>query len=105
MVTIQICSYNEGSVVEETIDAACSVNWPRDKLVVQVLDDSTEDTSRDIARMRCDYWKRNGVNCQHLGRPDRVGYKAGNLSFHFSGIKGDFLGTYDTGIMIGDVEQ
>ena len=38
-VTIQICVYNESSVIEATIDAACSVDWPKDKLIVQVLDD------------------------------------------------------------------
>ena len=78
------------AVIEPTIDAACSVNWPRDRLCVQVLDDSTEGESRDIARRRADRWRREGVDCRYLTRPDRVGYKAGNLAHHLPSVQGEF---------------
>ena len=78
-------------MVEATIDAACSVKWPRDKLCVQVLDDSTEEESKVIARRRADYWRREGVNCQYLTRPDRVGYKAGNLAHHMPSVQGELF--------------
>ena len=53
-VTIQICSYNEASVIQATIDAACKVDWPIDKLTIQILDDSTQEEARQ--------WPRNGLN-------------------------------------------
>uniref|UniRef100_A0A7S4JMQ5 Sulfotransferase domain-containing protein n=1 Tax=Odontella aurita TaxID=265563 RepID=A0A7S4JMQ5_9STRA len=95
LVTIQICAYNEAAVIEATIDAACSVKWPREKLVVQVLDDSTNYNDRLIAKSRTEHWQKQGVNCQHLTRPSRVGYKAGNLSFHMHKIQGEFVAFFD----------
>ena len=91
LVTIQICSYNEGDVVKKTINAACQVNWPRKKLCVQLLDDSTDQASMKVAHLACNNWKRKGINCQRLTRPDRVGYKAGNLAYHMRNIEGEFV--------------
>ena len=72
-VTIQICTCNEANVIEGTIDAACSVDWPSNKLTVQVLDDSTEDKERLVVREPINHWKMKGINAQHLTRPDRPG--------------------------------
>ena len=96
LVTIQICSYNEGRVVEKTVEAACKLDWPREKLCVQLLDDSTDPTSQAIAQEVCNYWKRNGVNCEYQTRPDRVGYKAGNLAYHIRNVRGDFIAIMDS---------
>lgn len=95
-VTIQICSYNEASVIQATIDAACKVDWPIDKLTVQILDDSTQDEAKTVAKQRAEYWQKNGVDCQYLTRPDRNGYKAGNLKHHMESIKGDFVAFFDS---------
>jgi cellulose synthase/poly-beta-1,6-N-acetylglucosamine synthase-like glycosyltransferase len=90
-VTIQICTYNEGTVVKETIARACSVDWPNHKLSVQVLDDSTDGTSCDVVRDSIAFWRSHGIDVAHMRRPDRVGYKAGSLCYHFGSIKGDFV--------------
>jgi len=95
MVTIQICCYNEGNVIEDTINAACAVDWPKDKLCVQVLDDSNDETIM-IAEAVCRRWReQHGMNCHRLTRPDRIGYKAGNLHHHTPAIQGDFVGMFD----------
>lgn len=95
VVTIQICSFNEISVVEKTIDAACEVDWPKDKLFVQICDDSTDQTIVIIDTL-CARWRAAGVNCERLSRaPDRTGYKAGCLFHHTHRIKGDFVAMFD----------
>jgi cellulose synthase/poly-beta-1,6-N-acetylglucosamine synthase-like glycosyltransferase len=94
VVTIQICVYNEASVIEETLNAACSIDWPRDKLFVQVLDDSSDETTAIIHAVVANYYSK-GVNCKRFDRPDRVGYKAGNLHSHTHRIEGDFVALFD----------
>lgn len=90
-VTIQICCYNEGGVVEETITRACSVDWPIDKLTVQILDDSTDEASVTIVKAAVAIWKSRGIDISRLTRPSRIGYKAGNLRHCFDSIQGDFV--------------
>lgn len=93
-VTIQICSYNEAPVIKETIDAACSVDWPSDRLHVQILDDSTDVTVDIIERCAAD-WREKGISCERLTRECRVGYKAGCLKTHSNRVKGEFLAMFD----------
>jgi cellulose synthase/poly-beta-1,6-N-acetylglucosamine synthase-like glycosyltransferase len=95
VVTIQICSYNEASVIEETINAACSVDWPKGKLHVHVLDDSTDETSEIIDFVAAS-WQERGVSCVRKFRPDRVGYKAGSLYHHTPSIQGGFVAMFDS---------
>lgn len=95
VVTLQICCYNERNVIKNTINAACAVDWPRSKLVVQVLDDST-DESIEIIEQTCARLRELGFNCHRLQRSDRIGYKAGNLQSHFDDIKGEFVGLFDS---------
>ena len=90
-VTVQICTYNEGSVVVETIARACCVDWPLDKLTVQILDDSTDGASVQIVKDSVAIWKSRGVDVARLTRPSRIGYKAGNLRQCFDAIKGNFV--------------
>ena len=94
-VTIQICAFNEGSVVEETIRAACQVDWPGDKLIVQVCDDSTDVESSKIIEEQVSFWRGRGISIQRLTRPDRLGYKAGNLKYHFKSIETDYVAHFD----------
>lgn len=95
-VTVQICAYNESQVVEKTIDAACRLDWPREKLFIQVLDDSTDEESSAIIKSITAKWRRASINCERLTRSDRVGYKAGNLAHHAESIVGDFVAVLDS---------
>ncbi len=78
-VTVQLPMFNEGAVAERIIDAACEIDYPSDRLQIQVLDDST-DESAEIAEQRVQYWTERGIDIQYLHRVNRVGYKAGALS-------------------------
>lgn len=94
-VTVQICSYNERNIVVKTIAAACQLDWPKDKLTVQLLDDSTDKESILINEECVRQWRGQGINIIHRSRPDRIGYKAGSLSYHFPSIKSDFVALFD----------
>lgn len=90
-VTVQILSYNEGEVLPATIARVCALDWPRDKIIVHVLDDST-DTSQTKVLEACEWQRRyREVNIEHKTRPDRRGFKAGNLAHHFDSITTEFV--------------
>ena len=93
-VTVQLPMFNEGSVSKRIIDAACRLQYPPDRLQIQVLDDSTDDSAR-ISRQRCQYWRERGVNIQFRHRSDRVGYKAGALSDAMPEATGQFIAIFD----------
>ena len=87
-VTVQLPIYNELYVAERVIDAACRLDYPADRLEIQVLDDSTDETADLIAHV-VDEYRRRGVDIVHLHRQERTGYKAGALA---EGLKaGDVL--------------
>jgi len=100
-VTIQICAYNESVIVKETIARACSQDWPKDRLYVQVCDDSTEKESIAIIENEILRWQEKGFRVSRLERPDRIGFKAGNLSCNFRYIEGDFVAYLDADHQIG----
>src|SRR6266566_8791821 len=75
-VVVQLPVYNERYVAERVIDAACRLDWPRDRLEIQVLDDSDDDTPEIVAR-RVARWRKAGVTITHVRRTTREGYKAG----------------------------
>lgn len=77
-VLVQIPVYNEPAVVERALVAAAALDWPRDRLKVQLLDDSTDLTS-DIAVHVVARLRREGVDVDHVRRSDRSGFKAGAL--------------------------
>jgi len=93
-VTVQLPMYNEGAVGPRIIDAAAALDYPRDRLHIQVVDDST-DASADLARNRVDHWRRLGLNIDYLHRTDRTGYKAGALDAALPHAKGDFIAIFD----------
>ncbi|KAK9158577.1 hypothetical protein Scep_005151 [Stephania cephalantha] len=74
-VLVQIPMYNEREVYKLSIGAACNLSWPSDRLVVQVLDDSTNL----ILRLECQRWIDKGINVKYENRNNRNGYKAGAL--------------------------
>lgn len=80
MVCVQLPMFNEDAVAERVIAAACALDWPRASLVVQVLDDSTDEATKLKVRAFCeDIAARTGVDCRWIHRTDRKGYKAGAL--------------------------
>jgi len=94
IVTVQIPIYNERHVAERVIDAACRMDWPRDRLEIQVLDDST-DVTREIVAHAVARWQAQGLNVVHLHRAWRTGYKAGALSEGMRTAKGEFIAIFD----------
>jgi len=80
VVLVQLPVFNEYYVVERLIDAAVNLNYPKEKLQIQVLDDST-DESFALAAKRVERYKDQGFNIEHVRRPDRKGFKAGALQY------------------------
>jgi len=93
-VTVQIPLYNEKFVVSRIIDSAIELDYPRDKLQIQVIDDST-DESIDIVAERVSYYKSLGFDIDHVRRNNRKGYKAGALADAMDNVKGQFIAIFD----------
>ena len=94
IVTIQLPVYNEKYVVERLIEAVCNMNYPKDKLEIQVLDDSTDETL-EIIEKKVDQYASSGIDIKHVRRPERVGYKAGALAYGLEKAKGEFIAIFD----------
>lgn len=93
-VTIQLPVFNEQYVVERLIDTICKIDYPRSQLEIQVLDDSTDDTT-GIARACVDKHQARGIEIQYLHRPDRSGFKAGALDEGLRQSHGEFVAIFD----------
>jgi cellulose synthase/poly-beta-1,6-N-acetylglucosamine synthase-like glycosyltransferase len=93
-VTIQLPMYNEQAVARRVIDTTCRIDYPRDRLEIQVLDDSTDETV-EIVREAVEYWRSQGFNIHHLHRTQRTGYKAGALSEGMKSATGEFILIFD----------
>src|SRR5688572_4114333 len=78
VVTVQLPVYNEMYVVDRLITAVCELDYPRDRLEIQVLDDSTDET-RDIVELAVRRQAARGFDIKHVHRTNRTGYKAGAL--------------------------
>lgn len=92
--TVQLPVFNEKYVVERVIDNAARFDYPRDRLEIQVLDDSTDDTTAIVERS-VQYWKSRGVNIVAIHRVDRTGYKAGALKNGLAHTKSEFVAILD----------
>ncbi|KAI3882415.1 hypothetical protein MKX03_001916 [Papaver bracteatum] len=79
MVLVQIPMYNEKEVYKLSIGAACGLSWHPDRIIVQVLDDSTNAVLREMVALECQRWIAKGVNVKYVNRDNRNGYKAGAL--------------------------
>ncbi len=93
-VTVQLPVYNERYVVKRLIEAAAAIDYPHDRLEVQVLDDST-DATREIAARTVAELRAGGVDVVHLTRGDRAGFKAGALQYGLERARGEFLAIFD----------
>ena len=94
VVTIQLPLYNEKFVVQRLIDATVAIDYPRHLLQIQVLDDSTDETST-IAAARISHHRSEKVWIEHHRRTDRTGFKAGALSAANGSIAGEFVAIFD----------
>jgi len=94
MVTVQLPVFNEREVVERLIDAAALLDWPSDCLEIQVLDDSTDETTQ-IASASVARWRARGLNIQLLRRHQREGFKAGALAHGLLKSTGEFVAIFD----------
>ncbi|KAL7084869.1 hypothetical protein ACP275_14G248500 [Erythranthe tilingii] len=88
MVLVQIPMFNEREVYKISIGAACNLSWPADRLVIQVLDDSTDLGIKDMVEKECMRWASKGLNITYQIRESRGGYKAGALK---EGLKRDYV--------------
>ena len=86
-VTIQLPIYNEMYVADRLIDAVCQIDYPRELLEIQVLDDSTDET-RSVAEQAVRRNAAQGIDITYIHRTDRTGYKAGALEAGHEGRQG-----------------
>ncbi|KAK9061571.1 hypothetical protein SSX86_018753 [Deinandra increscens subsp. villosa] len=87
LVLVQIPMFNEREVYELSIGAACRLSWPSDRIVIQVLDDSTDPLVKGMVEMECRKWASKGIKIHYQVRDNRKGYKAGALK---EGLKHDY---------------
>src|SRR5689334_19048284 len=93
-VTIQLPIYNEMYVADRLIDAVCQIEYPRELLEIQVLDDSTDET-RAVAEQAVRRNAARGIDITYIHRADRTGYKAGALEAGLKVAKGEFIAIFD----------
>src|SRR5688572_3917709 len=93
-VTIQLPIYNEMYVADRLIDAVCLIDYPRELLEIQVLDDSTDETQA-VAERAVRRNAAQGVDITYIHRSDRTGYKAGALEAGMRVAKGEFIAIFD----------
>ncbi|XP_020206995.1 xyloglucan glycosyltransferase 4 [Cajanus cajan] len=92
MVLIQIPMCNEREVYSQSIGAAAQLDWPKDKILIQVLDDSDDGNLQLLIKEEVASWKEKGVNIVYRHRLIRTGYKAGNLK---SAMSCDYVKDYE----------
>jgi cellulose synthase/poly-beta-1,6-N-acetylglucosamine synthase-like glycosyltransferase len=93
-VTVQLPMYNERYVARRVIELACGIEYPRDRLQIQVLDDSTDDTV-EVARQAVEDMRRLGHDIVYIHRDNRHGYKAGALQEGLETATGEFVCIFD----------
>ena len=94
VVTVQLPLYNERYVCERLIEAVAALDYPADRLEIQVLDDSTDETTA-IVEEAVQRWRAQGVDIQLLHRTDRTGYKAGALQEGMEVARGELIAIFD----------
>jgi cellulose synthase/poly-beta-1,6-N-acetylglucosamine synthase-like glycosyltransferase len=90
MVTVQLPVFNEMHVVDRLLESVSKLDYPQDKLQIQLLDDSTDETV-DICRAGIGRLKARGFDAEHIHRTDRTGFKAGALENGTHFAKGEYL--------------
>jgi len=94
LVTVQLPIFNEIFVAERLIDSVCALDYPKEKLEIQVLDDSTDETRKICSELVSKY-KSAGFNIELIYRENREGFKAGALKHGLATAKGEFIAIFD----------
>ena len=100
VVTLQLPLYNEMYVADRLVESVCGIDYPRELLEIQVLDDSTDET-RGIAEAAVRRFASQGVDIKYYHRADRAGYKAGALEAGLKVARGEFVGIFDADFLPG----
>ena len=95
LVTIQLPVYNEMYVMERLLDNIAKIDYPKDKLEIQVLDDSTDETVL-TTKAHVEALQKTGLDIKHITRTDRTGFKAGALKEGLKIAKGEFIAIFDS---------
>ena len=93
-VTVQLPVFNERYVVGRLIDASCAMVYPKDKLEIQVLDDSNDETVGVVEEL-IDKYRDQGFDIKQIRRSNRAGYKAGALKEGLVTARGEFVAIFD----------
>ena len=93
-ITIQLPLYNEACVVTRLIDAVCELDYPKDRLEIQVLDDSTDETCV-LAENRVETKRAEGFDIHYIHRTNRIGYKAGALKAGLERTRNEYVAIFD----------
>jgi len=100
VVTIQLPLYNEMYVADRLVASVCEIDYPRELLEIQVLDDSTDET-RGIAEATVRRFASQGFDIKYYHRTDRTGYKAGALEAGLKHARGEFVAIFDADFLPG----
>ncbi|PON73701.1 Nucleotide-diphospho-sugar transferase [Parasponia andersonii] len=92
MVLVQIPMCNEREVYEQSISAVCQLDWPKERLLIQILDDSDDESIQWLIKAEVSKWSQKGINIIYRHRLVRTGYKAGNLK---SAMNCDYVKDYE----------
>ena len=93
-VTVQLPIFNEQFVIERLLESICKLQYPREKLDIQVLDDSTDETVA-VASAAVERWAALGYPVSYHHRTNREGYKAGALQEGMKSASGEFIAIFD----------
>ena len=93
-VTVQVPLYNEAMVARRIIDAVARLRYPRHRLEIQILDDSTDECTM-IAERGVRHWRNRGIDITHIRRAERTGYKAGALAGGMAQSRGTLIAIFD----------
>jgi cellulose synthase/poly-beta-1,6-N-acetylglucosamine synthase-like glycosyltransferase len=93
-ICVQLPMYNEQFVAKRIIERTCEIDYPKDRLQIQVLDDSTDSTVQ-IAQQTVEELRQQGFDIQYIHRDDRTGYKAGALANGMKHTDVEFVAIFD----------
>lgn len=93
-VTVQLPVYNEKYVIKRLVDSICALNYPKDLLEIQILDDSSDETQIKAQNLANEY-SAEGFDIRYIRRKERHGFKAGALQHGLEIAKGEFLAIFD----------
>jgi cellulose synthase/poly-beta-1,6-N-acetylglucosamine synthase-like glycosyltransferase len=94
VVTIQLPIFNESTVIVRLLESVALMDYPKDRLHIQVLDDSIDETQA-LARAEVDKLRARGFDAEYVHRVDRTGYKAGALDNGLNTVKGELVAIFD----------